>query len=275
VKKNEFESVILIEAAAAVKFPRNFLSHYNTHLLCHRGNAEFVFNDYPYKCKAGEFVFWFANSRVTNIVFSKSFKASVLLVEEDFLNSNIPDQSRSIDATLHSREFPVLHLDNQEDRKRISINFKLLHERYLQKEHRYYKETLKLQMRLFILEMWHTFANEFENRKRTLLGGSLYERFITLVQEHCVKEREVKFYADQLHITPKHLNVISKLNSGITASEWIQRFVKERIQLFLENKSINIAEIADNMEFSSRSFFTRYVKKVLGLTPSEYRNRMR
>ncbi|WP_425287340.1 AraC family transcriptional regulator [Lutimonas vermicola] len=33
---------------------------------------------------------------------------------------------------------------------------------------------------------------------------------------------------------------------------------------------LNITEIADEMEFSSRSFFTRYVKKVLGMTPSEY-----
>jgi AraC family transcriptional activator of pobA len=28
------------------------------------------------------------------------------------------------------------------------------------------------------------------------------------------------------------------------------------------------------MEFSSRSFFTRYVKKLLGVTPIEYRARL-
>ena len=77
-----------------------------------------------------------------------------------------------------------------------------------------------------------------------------------------------------LHITAKYLNAVCKQNSGITASEWIQRNTKERIVLLLENPSLNIAEIADEMEFSSRSFFTRYVKKVLGVTPSEYRNRM-
>jgi AraC-like DNA-binding protein len=268
------DSVILFEASGDVQLPDDLLHRYHTHIFCHRGSTGFVFNDKPYKCKAGEFVFWFADSKVADLTLSKSFKASVLLVEKEFLNDNIPDLSRSIDATLHSKVYPILHLYDKKDRHRILLNFQLLYDRFLQKEHRFYNEVLKLQMRLFILEMWHTFANEFEHRKRTMQKGTLYERFTHLVQEHCMSEREVQFYANQLHITPKYLNSICKQNSGITASEWIQRFAKERIELLLQNTTLNIAEIADKMEFSSRSFFTRYVKKVLGITPSEYRNRL-
>lgn len=268
------ETVILFEASGNVQFPDNFIHLYHTHIYCNRGSTEFVFNDKRYKCKAGEFVFWFADSRLANLTFSKNFKASVLLVEKEFLYNNIPDMSRGIDATLHSKEYPVLHLHDKQDRHRILLNFQILYDKSIQKEHRFYDEVLKLQMRLFILEMWHTFANEIEHRKRTLQSGTLYERFIHLVQEHCRKEREVQFYAQQLHITPKYLNHICKTTSGITASEWIQRHVRERLELLLQNKQLNIAEIADEMEFSSRSFFTRYVKKVLGVTPSEFRNRM-
>ena len=89
-----------------------------------------------------------------------------------------------------------------------------------------------------------------------------------------MNEREVQYYARQLHITAKYLNYICKQNSGVSASEWIQRYTKERLIVLLQNKHLNIAEIADEMTFSSRSFFTRYVKKVLGVTPSEYRNRL-
>jgi len=55
---------------------------------------------------------------------------------------------------------------------------------------------------------------------------------------------------------------------------WIQRNAKEPIMILLQNKSLNISEIADEMDFSSRSFFTRYVKKLLGVTPKEYRERI-
>ncbi|HRE66410.1 MAG TPA: AraC family transcriptional regulator [Cyclobacteriaceae bacterium] len=60
----------------------------------------------------------------------------------------------------------------------------------------------------------------------------------------------------------------------MTASEWIQRHARERIIILLQSKRYTIAEIADEMEFSSRSFFTRYVKKLLGVTPIEYRARL-
>jgi AraC family transcriptional activator of pobA len=268
------EKVILIESSGKVKFPAGFLKHYHTHIFCRRGRINFVFSEKPYSGKAGEFVFWFADSRLTDVTFSKNFKANVLFVERDFLDNNIPDQSWGIDVVLHSKAQPVLHLSDKNDKVKVLANFSELYNRYLESKHRFYNEILQLQMQVFLFDMWHIFANEYERRKRTVESGSLYEQFMHLVQEHCMEQREVQFYADHLHITPKYLNYVCKLNTDVTASEWIQRYAKERVILLLKNKNVNIAEIADKMEFSSRSYFTRYVKKLLGVTPSEFRNRL-
>jgi AraC-like DNA-binding protein len=267
------EKIILIESSGSVKFPDNYLQHFHTHIFCSRGSINFTFNDKRYSAKAGEFVFWFADSQLTDVTFSKNFKAHVLFIERDFLDNNIPDQSWSIDVTLHSRANPILHLHDR-DKVKVVSNFSLLYNRYLERGHLFYNEILQLQMQLFLFDMWHIFANEYERRKRTIESGSLYEQFMHLVQEHCIAEREVQFYADKLNITAKHLNFVCKQNTDVTASEWIQRYAKERIVLLLKNQNLNIAEIADKMAFSSRSFFTRYVKKLLGVTPSEFRNRL-
>jgi AraC-like DNA-binding protein len=266
--------IVLLELSKETGFPIDFNTNYHTHLFCHQGTISFLFNSVKMKCKGNEFLFWFAESQLKDLIFSRAFKATVLLVEKHFLYDNIPDQSWSIDAILHSRQYPIKQLNEKNDRQRVLSNFRMLHDKFQDREHRFYEEVLKLQMRLFILEMWHTFANEYERRKRTLQSGSLYERFVHLVQEHCMAEREVRYYANALSVTPKYLNFVCKQNSGVSASEWIQRYTKERIILFLQNKNLNIAEIADKMMFSSRSFFTRYVKKVLGITPTEYRNRL-
>ena len=273
--KEEKDRIVLLEAMGNAQFPDDFLKLFHTHLYCHRGSMDFVFNEKPSTCKAGDFVFWFADSKVADLNFSTKFKATVLFVERDFLDDNIPDQSWSIDALLHSKENPVLRLSDKNDKQRVLSNFHLLHHRFSETEHRFYNEVLKLQMQLFVFEMWHTFANEYERRKRTLESGSLYERFMQLAQEHCMKEREVQFYAGRLHITAKYLNYVCKQNTDITASEWIQRYVKERLVLLLQNKNLNISEIADEMNFSSRSFFTRYVRKILGVAPREFRNRLK
>jgi AraC family transcriptional regulator, transcriptional activator of pobA len=266
--------VILLEVTNSKGLPDHFQDHYHTHLVCHRGSIRFVFNDQEMVCKRDEFLFWFAESRLSSLQLSKDFKATVLLVEKDFLNHNLPDQGWSINALLHSRVYPVKTIHGENSRQKILLNFKWLHDRFLETEHRFYTEALSLQMQLFILEMWHIFANEYERRKHSLQTGTLYERFMQLAQEHCMTEREVQFYSNQLNITPKYLNQICKHSSGITVSQWIQRFARERIIILLENKKLNISEIADKMEFGSRSFFTRYVKKLLGATPSEYRSRM-
>jgi AraC family transcriptional regulator, transcriptional activator of pobA len=267
------EQVILFESSGNVQFPENFLRHFHTHIFCTRGSISFVFNDKWYSAKTGEFVFWFADSLLTEVSFSKNFKAHVLFIERSFLDNNIPDQIWSIDVILHSRAHPILHLHDK-DKIKVVSNFSQLYNRYLERGHLFYNEILQLQMQLFLFEMWHIFANEYERRKRTLESGSLYEQFMHLVNEHCMQEREVQFYANRLHITAKHLNYVCKQNTDISASEWIQRYAKERIILLLKNKNLNIAEIADKMEFSSRSFFTRYVKKLLGVTPIEFRNRL-
>lgn len=269
-----FPRIIMRDLNSFDDFPNDFQNNYHTHLLCQRGHFNFSFNGTKMNCKNGEFLFWFAGSKLSDFKFSKDFNSSVLLVEKQFLNDNVPDQNLSIDAILHSRKYPVKHLNGKDDKDRILTNFQLLYSKYQDKEHRFYEEVLKLQMRLFILEMWHTFTNEYERKKRSVQSGTLYEKFMHLVQLHCLKERKVEFYANQLLISPKYLNFICKKNSDITASEWIQRFTKERVIFLLENKSLNISEIADEMDFSSRSFFTRYVKKILGVTPSEYRNRL-
>ena len=265
--------VVLFEASGTIQFPENFQEHYHTHIYCHSGSIEFTFKGRTLKGTAGEFVFWYAHSAVSKII-ATNFTATVLLVEEHFLNSNLPDLSWSIDVLVHTRDNPVLHFNEKKNKQKVLSNFQLLFEKYIDHNHTFYEEVSNAQMFLFTLEMWHVFAAEFERNKRTLLSGSIYDRFIHLVQQHCMTHREVQYFADKLNITPKHLNFICKQNTGISASEWIHRFVRERLIVLLENQNLGIAEIADKMEFSSRSFFTRYVKKLLGSTPTEYRSRM-
>ncbi len=267
------QKIILFKTASTNQFPQDFDSRFHTHLYCQRGSVKFEFNGRLFQCKSGEFVFWLAGSAISDLSFSSNFMATVLFVEKDFLLDNLPSLNLGIDAIVQHRIDPLLHPDDKKDKEKILTNFQLLYERSQETTHRYYDEALKLQMQSFILDMWSIFADQLERRKRSLQSGTLYERFLRLLEEHCLKEREVRFYSDRLNITPKYLNQICKTNTGVTASHWIQCHAKERIIALLSNKHLSISEIADEMDFSSYSFFTRYVKKLLGVSPSEYRQR--
>src|SRR5690349_8006977 len=131
MRKAAMEKIILLKSSGNIKFPHKYLQHFHTHILCNRGRVNFVFNEKQYSAKAGEFVFWFAESQLRNVTFSKNFKADVLFVEKEFLDNNVPDQSWSIDVILHSKANPILHLDDKNKVKVVS-NFSLLHHRYLE-----------------------------------------------------------------------------------------------------------------------------------------------
>ena len=69
---------LLLEVNQEADLPKSFYKLYHTHLYCHKGSIAFLFNDQLMECKGGQFLFWFAESRLSGLHFSKNFKASVL-----------------------------------------------------------------------------------------------------------------------------------------------------------------------------------------------------
>lgn len=98
------------------------------------------------------------------------------------------------------------------------------------------------------------------------------DRFINLVQTHFKSERFLSFYAEKLEITPKHLSKTMKTLTGFTAVEWIERFVVLEAKVLLKSTNLSIQQISDELNFPSQSFFGKYFKKNLGMSPSEFRN---
>lgn len=102
----------------------------------------------------------------------------------------------------------------------------------------------------------------------------IFENFVNLLMKHCLKNKEVRFYADKLFITPKHLNKIAKKNGDRkTAKEWIDYFVMVEIMSDLNTTHRRLKEIALKNGFSSQTSFYKYFKKHTGISPKEYRKR--
>ncbi len=106
-------------------------------------------------------------------------------------------------------------------------------------------------------------------------GELLFMKFIELLQTDCRKHRSVAFYADKLNVTPKYLSVVCKNMSGETASKMIDQYVLKDIEYFLKFSNKSIKEISVELNFPSLSFFGKYVKNHLGVSPKEVREQLR
>ena len=266
--------VLLLTEKTMAEMPVNFSENYNTHIICLRGNVRFKFNHKEYLAQKDDFIFWLKGMAVSDFRASKNFKCVVLLVEDNLLTENLPDLGTSINARLYSRENPVMPLSSEVEKENCLLNFQMLYAKSLETNHTYFTELLNAQMKIFLLEMWHLFMKNYEQKQHSLQSGNTFEQFIHLVQNHCKEERNVNYYANLLHITPRYLTKLCRKHSDFSATEWIQKITVERILLLMENKNLTIKEISDDMNFSAYTFFSRYFKKVTGTTPTEYRKRL-
>lgn len=266
--------IIVTNSLNSLEIPKDYMHHYFTHILCHSGSGQFRMENKDYKIVKNDIVIWLPTIQINDLMFSPDFTATYLLVSFDLMSKNNPDIGWGIKGYLFSKENPVIPL-SENDANKCLHNFVLLKDKNEESHHRFQAEMIKLQLQLFVIEMWNIFADRMEQRINSNEKGSLFERFLQMVQVHCMENREVDFYSDKLFITSKYLSEICKKNSGKTASEWIQNYTTQRLIILLRNPNLNFTEIADTLNFSSQSFFSRYVRKALGVSPSEYRERLR
>lgn len=100
----------------------------------------------------------------------------------------------------------------------------------------------------------------------------LFSDFIQLVSEHAPKHHTIDFYASRLCLTPRYLSTLIKQVSGKSAKQWIDDALITRIKIELNHTDKPIARICDDMNFPNPSFFTKFFKRMTGLTPNQFRH---
>ncbi len=100
---------------------------------------------------------------------------------------------------------------------------------------------------------------------------AIYDRFIALVNAHCREQRQLRYYADRVCVTERHLGTVVRQVSGVTAKEWIDRAVVLSAKVMLRHGDRSVSQIADDLHFANTSFFCKYFRRVCGCTPQEYR----
>lgn len=99
----------------------------------------------------------------------------------------------------------------------------------------------------------------------------LSKEFLKLVKENFRTERQLKFYADRMCITPRYLSRVVKECTQSSAADWIERFVVLEARALLKSTNMTVQQISDELNFPSQTFFGKYFKRRVGLSPKEYR----
>lgn len=102
---------------------------------------------------------------------------------------------------------------------------------------------------------------------------ALLKNFQKLIEKNYKKLKLPMEYAELLYITPNHLNGLCKDQTGISAGELIRNRIILEAKRMLINQHLGIAEIAYELNFKDNSYFTKFFKKQVGVTPEEFRKK--
>ncbi|MBD1262218.1 AraC family transcriptional regulator [Maribacter polysiphoniae] len=202
---------------------------------------------------------------VININFSTKF------IVDNFFKSN------SIDAFSYftHNNAPKLKLSKQEG-KMFKIMARILKD-YNKKEQAIFKEEIiRNTFGVIAYKFAEIFKRTYPDLKVELSRQEeLAIRFWNILQENVKIERSVQFYANTLNVTTGHLSKTLKEVSGKTASQLIEAAVIIEARLLLQDPKLSISQITEELNFPDQSFFGKYFKKQMGLSPSAYRKENR
>lgn len=102
----------------------------------------------------------------------------------------------------------------------------------------------------------------------------LLNNFKKLIDRHYTTIRLPKAYAQQLHVTPNHLNAVCNELLGVSAGELIRNRIVLEAKRQLINLDTRVSEIGYQLNFDDNSNFTKFFKNQVGITPEQFRSSM-
>lgn len=242
-------------------------------IFCQRGKFQLDMNGKALLIQENDLLFCPPNALISNRVLSPDIKIAALGLSEQLLRKIFYNGQSIMDTLFYITRNPILHVSLT----RMHTG-SLFHDLLLQKikgeKRKFHREIMQGLIQAALYELLSDLSEILPPPQKEIVrqGELLFKRFMQLLEKRGDKKRSVNYYAEQLYVTPKYLTAVCKQQCGKSAMKLIYADSTARISSLLKNTEKTISEIADEMDFPSLSFFGKYAKRCLGMSPSEFRN---
>jgi AraC-like DNA-binding protein len=246
------------------------MSGYVPHVYCFEGECCFSINDSLFEIHKNETMIVLSPT-LNDVRPSDDFQVKVIYVTGSFLEASTPRSNYGIKGTLALYLNPIMKLTEVEQ-QRLKADFELVERRLSESDHRFHEDIMMCTLQSMFLDFFDCHARVYGSDEISLQNSQIMQRFFSMLESGTYKEhRDIGYYASELCITSKYLSEICRKITGMSANFWINRFTIMDINRQLKARTKSLVEIADEFNFSSQAYFTRYVQNYLGQIPSNYR----
>ena len=243
------------------------------------GRAQLEYDGHVVQLQKNDLFLYMAHSTANNFMASSDFNCrQIWFSRSELWNIDIYNLISVADMSqlkLH----PVVHLSD-DDIKLCDTYFQLLCSRMKSSTSALTPDIVRSLLGTIMLELLSIMRRNSERAveevrqedpNSSLHKKRIIDNFIKLVEESDDRIRRVDEFASQLNITPKYLSTILKEVMNRRPSTYIQLYTLKAIEYRLRFTDMTMQEISHDLNFPNPSFFGKYCKEHLGMTPLEYR----
>lgn len=243
-------------------------------LLCKEGSIRAIVNRNEFLVNSNDVLIVQGGSIVEMISNSPDLRIIGMAFVDKGKEENFGSSAFNVGSYISLRSIPLLiHLGEDEMQKQIDL-YKTIRKLYMSTDPAYRSDILKGYLMVatgaFIGVMKSkSFGNDtgFESKREQ----ELYTQFMDDLRLFAGKERTVSFYADRCCVSPKYFSKIIHSASGKTPLQLIRERVILEAKILLNSTDMSIQQIADALNFPNDSFFCRYFRQEVQMSPMRYR----
>lgn len=240
-------------------------------VFCLNGELSLRLNSTPFTIKRFDGLFVDAKSVVSDIAHDDRFECKIIGICNgvglSFINRSL------FNAFLSMKEHPVVHFNAQE----MHLFGKYYELALFKMEHRELargKESMMNLLRAYLLDLIAGLDHVLDHKKDHRMmrqGDKIFRKFVLMLAHNDDRLRSVSEFAERLCVSPKYLSSLCLQHASMTAGALITQSTIAAIKQQLLYSELSIKEIALQMGFDNLSFFGKYVKKHLGMSPNKFR----
>lgn len=210
-----------------------------------------------------------------DITFAGSYRVCVVMAEQYFfMEATAAMRVKVFEGIMRFAQSPFAPLntgDNERLEKLEGVLAVAMSETYSL----FGREQLQSLVCAWQYEWWNIFSR-YQQAARTGCAShwdSLVLHFFYLAHTHCREHHDVKWYANQLGVSPCALSVTLKRLYRKTASAILEEMLVSEAKVCLRNPSLSVQNVAEMLSFSDQSAFGKFFKRCCGTSPSAFKKK--
>lgn len=242
--------------------------------FCSQGQITLTVNGKTLDFVPGDVFVCPPNVKVEHSVHGEDLDGKAICLSDNIIQALLRDRMEVWNQMVYINQVYKVSL-GEACEKDINLYYQLLQSKIESKRRVPSYHTLQALLRALLLDLCVELeeVNGILDDQRPSQGKKLFNRFLTMISNAEVKRQPIAVYAGNLAITPKYLTMLCLKYSNKTASDWVIQYTCEDIRFFLRNSNLSIKEISSKLGFPNMSHFGSYVRKHMGMSPSDFRHR--